>query len=300
MSAADQPPEVQAPDPDTLRGRFHAPEVRNALFAGLAALALVFVVLFARDTDLGGLLIVILGAAGMVLRWTAAPPLVLLLLAYFLVFPEGIPDPMPRPWAVEADRFAVLDMVLAAAVLVYVGCHYRVYGLAERAFPAEYQVPPRDEGRPPRRDPATVRPEEPVRLAAFAVAAAVVGQLVWWGMTTATLDPAGDLPVRFDVPQTPPRPRAGERPAEPPLFPAPVTRLLLLVGLVLFAGLAGRVVFGYWRLRRLSPAEAGLVLQEAAWDGVRRERVRIERWRVWGRGRRAKRAAKANRDGGGR
>lgn len=280
---------ADAPDPESLRGLFHAAEVRNYLFAGLAALAMIFVVLFGRGADLGGLLILLTGAGGMVLRRAGVPPLVLLLLLYFQVFPYGLPPPDENPFAIAEGRFGVGDMILAAAVVVYVACHYRVYGLTARAFPAESTTPPRGEQRPPRRTPANVRPDEVTRLVVLAVAAAVAGQVVWWGLTTATIDVVANFPLRFD------RPAVG-RGQQPGFYGPRTTRVLLLVGLVAGGVMLGRLVFGYWRLRRLSPAEGGLILQEAGWDETRREQVRVAAWRAWGRARRARAAATGPRD----
>jgi hypothetical protein len=265
---------VAPPDPESFRGRFHAAEVRNYLFAGLAALAMVFVVLFARGSDLGGLLLVVLGSAGMVLRWPGTPPLFLVVLLYFLVFPYGVPPADYDPSAIARGSFRVGDMILAAAVLVYVACHYRVYALTARAVPADTPDPPRGEEKPPRRAPGNVRPEEVTRVVAIAVAAAIAGQFVWWGLTTATIDVLGDIPVRFDRPQ----PRRGSPDGRG--YAGYATRLLLLVGLVAGGALLGRVVFGYWRLRRLGPAEGGLVVQEAGWDETRREDARVAGWRA--------------------
>ena len=57
---------------------------------GLGALAMVFVILFALSGPVGGILVVLLGLAGLLLRWPAAPPLVLLVVMWFLIFPGGL------------------------------------------------------------------------------------------------------------------------------------------------------------------------------------------------------------------
>ena len=67
MSEGNTPP---AP-PDGL-ALYREPGVKNYLFAGLAALAMVFVVMFQRASDIGGLMLVVIGIAGLVLRWTSA------------------------------------------------------------------------------------------------------------------------------------------------------------------------------------------------------------------------------------
>lgn len=283
-TAAAEPDPAPPPDPESLRGLFHAPEVRNYLFAGLAALAMVFVVLFGRGSDLGGLLLLLTGAAGMAFRRPGTPPLFLLILLYFLIFPYGLPPAEEDRFALRDGQFGVGDMILAAAVVAYIACHYRVIGLTLRSVPADTAAPVRGEERPPRRPPANVRPDELSQVVAVALGAAVAGQLVWWFLTTATIDVLGDSPIRFDQPQTVRRGRAQRG------YPDWGTRLLLLAGLAAAATVLGRLVFGYWRLKRLSPAEGSLMLQEGAWDETRREQVRVAWWRVW---------AKRKRDGTG-
>ena len=238
MSTTQPVEPADAPDPESLRGLFHAPEVRNYLFAGFAALAMMFVVLFGRGSDLGGLLVALTGAAGMVFRRAGTPPLVLLLLLYFQVFPYGLPPPEDDPRAIAEGWFGVGDMILAVAVVVYVACHYRVYGLTARAVPAESPLPVRGEKRPPRRTPGNVRRDEVTLVVGAAAVAVIGGQLVWWGLTTATIDVLADFPVRFDRPQSGRTEQLG-------LYGPITTRLLLLVGLVAAGALLGRIVFGY-------------------------------------------------------
>jgi hypothetical protein len=289
MSTADDTPREDAalpPDPDSLRGMFHAPAVRNYLFAGLAALAMVFVVLFSRGSDLGGLLLVVLGAAGLVLRWPAAPVLFLLILTYFLVFPFGFPTPDADPYELLEGRFRVADLILVAAVVVYLAVHYRLYGLTTQAVPAETRSAPRAE-KPPRRPPDLIRDGEIVRLLYLTAGVVIVGQVVWAFLTSVEVDVLASFPLRL-----------ADRPwvrGVPDDMPPPLTRFVVLNGLLVFGTLLARLVFGYWGLRRMSAAEGGMILQDAGWDETRRERVRVEQWRACGRERAAKQAA----DGGG-
>jgi hypothetical protein len=55
--------------------------------------------------------------------------------------------------------------------------------------------------------------------------------------------------------------------------------MLVILGLGFFGTLLARLVFGYWRLRRLSAAQGRMMLQESDWTETRRERVRIEVWK---------------------
>ena len=46
--------------------------------------------------------------------------------------------------------------------------------------------------------------------------------------------------------------------------------------------LVARLVFGYWRLRVMTPAQGAMLLMDTGWDETKRERVRVEGWRMWG------------------
>jgi hypothetical protein len=70
------------------------------------------------------------------------------------------------------------------------------------------------------------------------------------------------------------------------------TRFVLLVGMLFFGVLIARLVFGYWRLRAMAPEEGAMILLDGNWLETRRERSRLEKWRVWGR-KRAEEQAKA-------
>jgi len=267
--------EPDATDPATLRGLFRNPAARDYVFVGLGALAMVFVVLFQKGSDLGGLMLVLVGAAGLVLRWPAAPIFFLLLLLYFSIFPFGLPPADENPFEIEDGRFRVTDLVLAAAVVVYLASHYRVYGLTALAVPAETKYPRKD-APPARRPAALVRRGEVARLFYTAAAVAVAGQLVWLFATTVEVDPTAAFPLKAAE-------RRGRGAADG--LPPGLTRFVLLAGVVGVGALLARLVFGYWRLRRMTPAEGGMILQDEGWNETRRERVRLETWRFWARGR---------------
>lgn len=266
--------ELPPPDPDTIRGMFENPATRNYLFAGFAALAMVFVVMLQQASDIGGLMLVLLGAAGMVLRWPAAPVLFLLLMLWFLIFPFGIPDPDSMPLEFDAGSLRVADMLLAFSVVVYLAAHYRVYGLTAQAVPFDQRFPRKGE-KPLRRPTDLVSEGEIPRLLYVTGGVVLAGQLVWVFVTSFEVDVLGEVPLRLS---------AGRQGVWPPRnrdMPAGMTRFILTTGLLFFGTLLAWLVFGYWRLRRMTPAEGGMVLQDANWDETRRERVRVERWRTW-------------------
>src|SRR5206468_3880580 len=88
------------------------------------------------------------------------------------------------------------------------------------------------------------------------------------------------------------RPRRGAAPSGD-MQPG-ATRLVLFAGLLFFGSVLARLVFGYWRLRQMSPAEGAMVLQETGWDETRREPSRVEWWRA-----RARRRGPPTEGGGG-
>lgn len=252
--------------------------VRNYAIAGLAGLAVVYAVLMERGGEIGGLLVVVIGAAGLALRWAAAPFAVLGLLIYFLIFPLGVPvDAFEKAWEIAEGHFRLLDILFAWAVVVYVAAHYRVLSIV-------WQVAARD-GRPGqrqgpllRRPSGTVSPTESVRLVIGAFVAVLVAQVVWWVANSVELRPERWFPFAWVG--------SGRtlRRWEPPggLTPG-FTRFLVLMGLSVIGVLLARLMFGYWRLRVMSPAEAAMMLQDAAWAELARESSRIESWRAWNR-----------------
>lgn len=285
-AAEDAPP----PNPDSLRERFRDPGVRNYLFAGLAALAMIFVVLFAQGSDIVGGLVGIVGAAGLVLRWRGTPPLVLLFLLYAMTFPFGIPDPdmmYNDPRRIEESHFSLFDLFLAFSVVVYVACAYRLIGLTWQAVPFDTAFPGKAE-KPLRRPGDLIVPGEIVRILSVTGAVVIAGQVVWLMVTAFVPDVGATFPFKLAPPPQPPS--RGTPPGE--MNPT-VSRLVLLSGLLFFGLLLARLVFGYWRLRTMPSAEAAMLLQDAVWADNHRERVRQEKWRVRGRQRAAARA-KAN------
>jgi hypothetical protein len=73
-------------------------------------------------------------------------------------------------------------------------------------------------------------------------------------------------------------------------FSTKATVFFVLLGLLFFGTLVARLVFGYWRLRLMGSAEGGMVLLDGGWVETKRERSRLEKWRVWGRDRAEARA----------
>jgi hypothetical protein len=263
------PPAPPAPRPD-----------RDYLFAGLAALLVVFVGVTMRGGPVPGAAAVAPGLLGLLVGWTSMPVVFLLLLSYLLVFPYGLPY---YPAAVNdavGSHLRVPDLVMAAAALIYLTAQYHLFGLTDRLMPADPAAGPPAGGRRP---PGAVVPGEFGRILAAAAASLAAGQAAWFALTHVALDLDAFPPVR---------------PGPPPMMPeafgaaAWFTRVVVLGGVVAAGGALAGFGFWYWRLLRLTPVEARMVLFDAGWRESRRELNRIEKWRAWGR-------ARAARKGGG-
>lgn len=266
---------------------FRERAARAYTFAALGGLAMTFVVMFMNGSDIGGVLVVLLGAAALVFRWTSVPPLLVLVVSYFQLFPFGLPDLDLAPQAdVRTAHFIVADMVLVMAVLVYLRAQYRLFGLVHQIVPFENAL--RRKGDAPTRRPvAHVRPDEIAWLAGIAAGLVLVGQGAWWLANTLEFVPLADgFPLRWAEAKSPfeyRRPPPGEfRPGQ--------NRFFVIAGALFFGTLLARGVFGYWRLRAMSAAEGAMVLADTSWAESHRERVRVEKWRVWGRDREKRKA----------
>jgi hypothetical protein len=279
MSEAADIPEADEPAPpapiDTLHGMTQDLTVRSYLIAGLAALAMIFLVLLSHNSDIGGLVVAGLGAMGMILRWPAAPSFFLILLLWFLVFPFGYP-PAYEDWTeLRYGSLRLADMMLAVSVVVYLACHYRVYALTTQALPLEPRGG-RKRTKPVRRPASIVRKGEIPRLLWIAAGVALFGQVVWYFTTHLEIDVLASFPLQWGGHDR--YAAFHHRRLDLTLWH---TRLIVLLGLGFFGSLLGRLIFGYWRLRQLSAAEGAMILQDSEWSETHRERVRLETWRAW-------------------
>ncbi len=266
--------------------------LRPYLIGALSGLAMVFLVmLLARDSDIGAVTVALYGGAALALRWTAAPPFLLLILLYFTVFPFGVPEGgYENPFEVRETHFQVADMVLVFSLLVYLRCLYRVLGVVQQAMPFENAIRRKDD-HPVRRPASHIAPGEFARLLASAGALVLIGQAVWWLVNALDFVPADpDFPLRWADSSSFARYRRSGRP--PGEYGAGASRFFVMIGALFFGFLLVRLVFGYWRLRAMNAAEGAMVMVDTSWAESHRERVRVEKWRIWGRQRAAEEAKK--------
>jgi hypothetical protein len=166
--------------------------------------------------------------------------------------------------------------VLAAAVLVYFAAHFRLLGLTDRALPADVPPGQRKKGeKPPRRPGSIAAAGEFGRMFAVLGACVLAAQLAWLLVTEVHVELREGPSLSFGAPV---RVRLG-----PDSFATSesLSRFLLTAGLCGAAGLTFGLVFWYWRLARLGPEEARMVLLDAQWRETRPDLSRQEKWRAW-------------------
>jgi hypothetical protein len=158
-------------------------------------------------------------------------------------------------------------------------------------------------GEPPTRRPASlIRPTELAAMLGFCVGLVIAGQLIWLFATSVQVAPTDDFPLQLtqsrsslmkkyspvhssDGPSGFVDPRSLEDRhfySEGVLSPG-VSRFFVLLGMLFFGTLITTLVFRYWRLRTIGAAEGAMILINAGWEETSRERVRLEKWRIWGR-----------------
>lgn len=261
-----------------IASRFGDPVARNYLFVGLAAQFVVVAAVLARPGSnlVAAAFPAALAALGLLIRLTAMPYIFLIVLCYLLAVPTLTPYAGHVPTEVtRLAHFRLVDLVLAAAVLVYFAAHFRLLGLTDRAVPGD--VPPhlRKKGERPVRRPGSIAPPgEFGRLFAVLGACVVAAQLAWLLLAEFHVDLRGNPPLTLGDSV---RVRFWD---DPLLTSDAMSRFLLLAGLWGFSALAAALVFWYWRLSRLGPEQAGMLLLDTGWRETRPDLSRQEKWRA--------------------
>jgi hypothetical protein len=268
-------------EPDTTRILDEHPAVRDHGLVCLGSLTLLIGALVLRRPDPWVLLPAFLGALGLLFRWRAAP--VLLLLAVMLLlgswwlgtdlgrlgtyattwlrlwltgwWPGRLPLSRSGPgWR---GPLLVSDLLLAVSLLAYAAGHYRLQGLLVRLFPPDprqARVARRGPEEASRRSPDLVSARELVVVLVVLTSCAGLASLLWARLkgqvTELEIDDAAWRGI--------------------------LVLWLLGAGVLVAAGLLRYLV-----LRRMTPPEAALYLQDVLWRETRREQSRLNRWLAW-------------------
>ncbi len=251
------------PNKESPAGR---PLVRDYTAVALAALAVCGLILYFERLGPWGLVVVLVGLVGVLLRWGLAAGLFLALLTFFLLFEPRLAF---SPYRYRPRGSDMTDLGLAVAVLVYVAAQLRLQTLTRFAVPPD----PRRQLRPPgkrvrgrwilpaepaQRTTAEGNPGEVVLLLLGAAAFGVVASLLWFRLASET----------------------------PPLwsdFPPALWRTIVVVWGTVLALAAMYAFLGYLRRSHAGRDESLLYLQDQLWAATRGEQRRINRWLAWAR-----------------
>jgi hypothetical protein len=266
-----------------------------------AALLLLGLPLFLRGLGEWSLFPVLVGLLALVLRWRSGPVLVLLALFWLsLADRTGVSPaqlvrylfyllarflsaasfrwPLRRDhaWMRLQDTNPLLDLTLAAAMVMYVAAHYRLMGLTHGLFPADPRLtkkrrkpPMRPAPLPPAPGARTHVPSLSRELAGLLVgmtASLVVAFLVW--QIVLVRDPDLDLYELF---------QQGLYTS----IPLNIWRIIVLVWILALVLFLAWGLLGLLRQHQMSPVEARMFLQDKAWRETRREQSRGQRWLTW-------------------
>lgn len=212
----------------------------------LCALLLLYQVLEDRGAGNWAFFPVLVGAAGVFLRWGAAPLLLIAAVVGTMLVESN------RLLFFSTAAFRVPDFLLCAAVLAYAQAHYRLT-LRRSPFPGE-KSPPAVQRR---QEDGPFIPSTELGLLLLSLPVwAGLAQLVW--------------------------PLLPQRAGNPGLI-VPVWRVVAMLWLMGGTGLVSAAVLDYWYRRRMSVEEATLYLQDTLWRETRGEQRRINRWSAWAR-----------------
>ncbi len=274
MSTNNGPPAPPAPlDREPTVGdllAFGTPAFPYVALCGVCLTVILLAQMAQGHSALFGLLVLLAGVTGVLLRTAIAPAGLVLLVAagqMIRLGPLGLEfgnrgwvDPDTRP------LFSPGDVPLCVAVLGFVIGNYRLLGLHRHIFPPDYRLLAlrriRARGTPwqalrieQRRPVAGIRPLEQVLLVLALPLWALAGQVAW-----AVISRQQSLPALEDA--TTIRVTVG---------------MIFLVPTVVTAAALLRV----WRLRRITADEAALLMQDHLWRETRGEQRLLTRWLAW-------------------
>jgi hypothetical protein len=242
--------------------------------AGLLVAAAVEYLFFV--SPVAAAVVLIFGSAGLALRWTLGPPVVVVSVVYFAFFPLGMPLGTSTVNQIPDHRFNFADLLLTASALVYLIAAYRFLTVLRAGMPFDAPAAFVKPGAKP-----TVRPAAPVRDPELWLLFARVGglvlaaQLLWLFVSLLKVDFRNPFPLRPFVSHLE---QMGYYP-EGETLPNGLSRFLLTAGVVLGAGFVIWFVFWYWRLAAMNRDEARAACLDMEWATNRREYNRPEKWR---------------------
>jgi hypothetical protein len=259
------------------------PGERTYFIACLSCLGIVLSGRLLTDGLIAALVPVLFGLLALFIQRPFGVYAFLVSLSYFYFAPFLWPMGGAETLIVRLKHVDLMMILTLAAALCFVVCQFRLYVLTVRGRPVE-DTSDRDETRDRGlRFAGDVQGAEIVRLAMVAGACVIAAEVAWLFITEFYVEPARTLPIRF----------AGAPMAEQSGLPGslspPVSRMILTIVMLGSLAMFARFVAWYWRLNRMTPEEGLATAIDTGWRENRREHMRQEVWREYGRKRAAAR-----------
>ncbi len=243
--------------------------LRSYVVVVAASLLIIFVLGLIAGSLYAGLIPVLFGLCGLGLRWSVMPIFCVISVAWFQALPFGIPVYSPPRIDASYTHFRISDLLLVAAVIVYLISQYRLYSLAHLAVPDDRIFRKRRKNElPDLRNPDLVEEREIPQILVIMALVLIVGQFLWLILSEVVLDFRILPPFRMR--------ESGLRRDWSWTISSRLIMFAIGFGIVIFTG---RLFFWWWKLRRLNAEEAQLILADTGWVEMRREAARLETWR---------------------
>jgi hypothetical protein len=240
-----------------------APQIGVVHYQFLCAFCLAVVLLIQLQAGLVliNLFGILIGAAGLVFRLRLAPILFVALVAIAqFTLARGA-------HFVFLDRNMDLnDVLLCAAVLGYVSCHFRLQSIWYGVLPSD----PRQRAGPPRRAFPWIRRRAPLVLEKRGANQIMPREFAWLVVTLPLWAVAAQLANKLI-------PRQWYLLG----FPASFIQILVVLWLLAVGFAVVRAFLNYWKHCSRDAALAQLYLQDILWRETRGEQRRVNRWLAW-------------------
>jgi hypothetical protein len=275
----DAPPPEKKDSLDPFREMIRNPAARVYLAVAAGGLGMTALIVFQLfNSSIGAAVTFAAGLLALLLRWTAMPVFIVVIVGYTVFAPFGVPIDLPGVSMIPGSQLRLPDMLLVASLLTYLLAQYRLLSILHAAVPFEAgNLYVRKRAKAAVRPPAPVSDAELGRLFLRVGVFTLVGQLLWMGLTWLQLDFREIPPVTVLEEDTPlSYIRQG-----PDAVPRWLSRTLLAVGLFVALGVAVRFAFWFWRHHTLGRDQAKMLLTDLQWAEHLREIDRQEKWRAW-------------------
>ncbi len=281
MSDTDEPIPAKVRTPGSVLDMIANPAARTYLMISMGGLiASCFLVFLHFNSMFGAIILFIIGAGGLLARWSSAPPVFVLFLGYVAIFPYVVPESEVFRFRQNVLKMMIQpgDILVLGSVMVYLLGSLRLYAITHTGMPFEA---PKMFIKP--KTKPTIRPRTPigdlelwmlfVRVGLFVL----LGQVAWNLITKLRVDFQSNIPITtYPLNYAYDRYRGtGE------ILPSYVSQFLIAVAFISLMVLLCSFTLYYLWLLRMNRDEARMVVLDQAWSTARRDYNRPESWRAW-------------------